>query len=100
MLSSGPELVSHTHIQHANDPNCINDAEPSPVPAQQLTDDLDEDNNPSDPNDESLPPFGEMTPPSISLIGVAAFKWLMNVGEEVYTINIQPTSDHLDIEAL
>ena len=32
-----------------------------------------------------------MTLPSISLIGVAAFKQLINVGEEVYTINIQPT---------
>ena len=43
--------------------------------------------------------FGEMTPPSISLIGVAAFRQVINVGEEVYTINIQPTSDYLDIEA-
>src|SRR5882724_11448121 len=41
-----------------------------------------------------------MTLPSISLIGVAAFKWLINVGEEVYTINIQPTSDYLNIMAL
>jgi len=41
-----------------------------------------------------------MTPSSISLVGVAAFKQLINAGEEVYTINIQPTSDYLDIEAL
>jgi len=41
-----------------------------------------------------------MTPPSISLIGAAAFKWLIDAGEEVYTINIQPTSDYLDIVAL
>ena len=41
-----------------------------------------------------------MIPPSISLIGVAAFKWLIDVGEEVYTINIQPTGNYLDIEAL
>ena len=41
-----------------------------------------------------------MTPPSISLIGVAAFKWLINAGEEVYTINIQLTSNYMDIEAL
>jgi len=41
-----------------------------------------------------------MTPPSISLIGAAAFKHLINVGEEVYTINIQLSSDYLDIAAL
>src|SRR5882724_7769311 len=44
--------------------------------------------------------FGEKTPPSISLIGAAAFKRLIDAGEEVYTINIQPTSDYLDIMAL
>jgi len=41
-----------------------------------------------------------MTLPSISLIGAAAFKQLINVGEEVYTINIQPISDYLGIKAL
>ena len=41
-----------------------------------------------------------MTLPLISLIGAAAFKWLINVGEEVYTINIQLTSNYLDIMAL
>ena len=41
-----------------------------------------------------------MTPPLISLIDAAAFKWLIDSGEEVYTINIQLTSDHLDITAL
>jgi len=40
-----------------------------------------------------------MTLPSISL-GVAAFKQLIDVGEEVYTINIQSTSNYLDIKAL
>src|SRR5882724_153098 len=52
----------------------------------------------SDSDDNSLPflgdpePefFGEMTLLSISLIGVAAFKWLIDASEEVYTINIQP----------
>ena len=44
--------------------------------------------------------FGKMTPPSISLIGAAAFKWLIDAGEEVYTINIQPSSNYLDITAL
>src|SRR5467141_1793662 len=63
---------------------------------------------PPNPDDDSIPSlgdpehefFGEMTPPSISLIGVAAFKQLIDAGEEVYTINIQPTSDYQDIEAL
>ena len=44
--------------------------------------------------------FSKTTLPSISLIGVAAFKQLINAGEEVYTINIQPISNYLDIEAL
>src|SRR5882672_10849884 len=44
--------------------------------------------------------FGETTLPSISLIGAAAFKQLIDAGEEVYTINIQPTRDYQDIEAL
>jgi len=44
--------------------------------------------------------FRRNYPPSISLIGAAAFKRLIDAGEEVYTINIQPTSDYQDIEAL
>src|SRR5882672_6352085 len=63
---------------------------------------------PPDPNDDTIPPlgdpehefFGGTTPPSISLIRAAAFKQLIDMGEEVYTINIQPTSDYRDIEAL
>jgi|SRR5882724_11659182 len=73
-----------------------------------LTDNLTEDIGTSNSNDESLPFLGdpepkffsEMTLPSISLIGVAAFKWLIYMGEEVYTINIQPTSHYLEIKAL
>ena len=58
----------------------------------------DEDSLPflGDPEPEF---FGEMTP-SISLIGAAAFKRLIDVGEEVYTINIQLTSNYLNIVAL
>jgi len=66
--------------------------------------DLDASNS----DDDSLPFLGDPEPeffsektlPSISLIGAAAFKRLIDVGEEVYTINIQPTSDYLDIAAL
>jgi len=36
--------------------------------------------------------------PLVSLIGVAALKQLMDAGEKVYTINIQPTSDYQDIK--
>jgi len=61
-----------------------------------------------DSDDDTIPPlgdpehefFGETTPPSISLIRAAAFKQLIDAGEEVYTINIQLTSDYQDIEAL
>jgi len=92
-MHTSPEPIGHTTIQHVNDPNCINDSEPAKVPTQWFANDLDEDDSFSDPNNDSLPPlgdpehefFGEMTPPSNSLIGVAAFKWLINVGEEVYT---------------
>ena len=63
---------------------------------------------PPDPDNDSIQPlgdpehefFGTTTPPSISLIGAAAFKWLIDVGEEVYTINMQPTSNYQDIEVL
>ena len=63
-----------------------------------LTDDLNDDLGASNSDNDSLSflgdpkpeLFGEMTLPSISLIGAAAFKWLINVGEEVYIINIQP----------
>src|SRR5882724_4347010 len=48
------------------------------------------------PNPNSL----EKRLPSISLIEATAFKQLIDVGEEVYTINIQLTRDYLDIVAL
>ena len=78
------------------------------TPAPLLTDDLNEDNVISYSDDDSLPflgdpehkLFGKMTLASISLIGVASFKQLIDTGEEVYTINIQPTRNYLDIEAL
>jgi len=105
---SSPELISHPIVQHVDNPDFFNDPEPARAPAPPLTDDLDEDNATSNPDDDSLPSLGdpeheffsEMKPPSISLIGAAAFKWLIDVDEEVYTINIQLTSDYLDIKAL
>src|SRR5882724_4938115 len=44
--------------------------------------------------------FSETTLPSIILIGVAAFEWLINVSKDIYTINIQLTSNYQDIKAL
>jgi len=103
MSSSSPQLIGHTTVQHVNDPNLI-----ARAPAPLLTDNLNEGLGASDSDDDSQPFLGDhepeffskMTFPSISLISVAVFKWLINVGEEVYTINIQPSSNYLDIEAL
>jgi len=67
-----------------------------------------EDDPATEPDDDSIPLlgdpehefFGDKTLPSISLIGAATFKQLIDAGEEVYTINIQLTSYYQDIEAL
>src|SRR5882724_3158601 len=97
-----------TTVQHINNPDFIHSPGLTRPQVPLPTNDSHEDMGTSDSDDDSLPflgdpePkfFGKMTPPSISLIGAAAFKQLINVGEEVYTINIQLTSDYLDIEAL
>ena len=107
VLPSGPKPVGHTTFQHLNDSDFIYNPEPSKTPVPWLSNDLDEDDKPSNPDDDSLPSlcdpehgfFGKTTPPSISLIGAAAFKQMIAAGEEVYTINIQLTSDYLDIKA-
>ena len=108
MLPSGPELIGHTTVQHIDDLDPIN--EPN-TPGHHWP--CSKGNNPADvlapdPNDDSLPPlgdpehkfFGKMTLPSISLIRAAAFKRLIDSGEEIYTINIQLKSNYEDIEAL
>jgi len=108
VLSSGPQLIGHTTVQHIDDPDIINSPVLTSSQVPLPTDDPHEDLGTSNSNSDSLPflsdpepeIFGKMTLPSISLISVAAFKQLINVDEEVYTINIQPTSDYLDIEAL
>ena len=108
MLSSGPPPISHTTVQHINDPDIIDSPRPIRSQAPPTIDDPHEDLGTSDSDDDSIPSlgdpkpefFGEMTPPSISLIGAAAFKQLIDVGEEVYTIHIQLTSNYLDITAL
>ena len=67
MLSSSPQLIGHTTVQHVNDPNFINNSEPATAPVPPLTDDLNEDLGTSDSDNDSLPFLGEMTLPSISL---------------------------------
>jgi len=87
---SSPKPNNHTTVQHVNDTDFMNDHEPARTPEPLLTDDLNEDNGAPNSDANSLPflgdPkhkfFGKMTPPSISMIGVAAFKWLIDAGEE------------------
>src|SRR5467141_3735391 len=108
VIPLGPEPIGHTMVQHIDDPDSINEPIAPGQPRPRLMGNDPADILPPDLDDDSIPPlgdpehefFGEMTPPSISLIGVAALKWLIDAGEEAYTINIQPTSDYQDIEAL
>jgi len=94
--SSGPQPIGHTTVQHLNDTDFIDNPGPARSQAPPPTNDPNEGLGTPNSDDDSLPflgdpePkfFGEMTLPSISLIGVAALKQLINAGEEVYTINI------------
>jgi len=90
--SSGPKPISHTTVQHINNPDFVGSPEPARATELPLTDDLNKDLGASDSNDEDLPLlgdperklFGEMTLPSISLMGVAFFKWLIDVGGGIH----------------
>src|SRR5882724_7429544 len=87
---SGFPLIGRTILQHVDDPDVIDSPGPAQPQVPLPTDNPDEGLAAPDSDDDSLPflgdpePkfFGEMTPPSISLIGAAAFKWLIDVGEE------------------
>src|SRR5882672_10926852 len=102
----GPEPIRHTTVQHVDDPDPFEEpiTPGQPCPSS-MGNDLADILSPNS-DDDSIPPlgdpehefFGEATPPSISLIRAAAFKHLIDTGEEVYTINIQPTSNYQDIE--
>jgi len=93
---SGPEPIGHTTVHYVNNPDFVNNPELARAPELPLTKDLKEDLGASNSNNDPLPflgdPkanfFGDTTPPSISLIGAAALKQLINMGEEVYIINI------------
>src|SRR5882724_10829976 len=108
IMPAGPEPVGYATIQHVDDLDPISDPE---LPVQLVprpTNDTNEDTASYCDDEDTLPFLGDpeheffskMTPPSISLIGAAAFKQLIDAGEQVYTINIQLTSDYLDIAAL
>jgi len=47
LCTSGPELISHTTVQHVDDPNFINDPEPARKAAPLITDDFNEDDGTS-----------------------------------------------------
>jgi len=64
--SSGPELISHTTVQHINIPDFVNSPEPARVPEPPLTDDLDEDLGASNSNDDSSPFLGDPNPDSLA----------------------------------
>jgi len=103
-----PEPIGHSTVQHVDDPDPFDEPSTHDRPCPSATGKDPVDVLSPDPDDDTIPPlgdpehefFGENMPPSISLIGAAAFKRLIDAGEEVYTINIQPTSDYQDIEAL
>jgi len=108
VLLLGPPPISHTILQHIGDPDIVDGPGPAQPQVPQPTNKFNEGLGTPDSDNDSLPFLGDpepevfsnTTPPSISLIGAAAFKRLIDAGEEVYTINIQPTSDYLDIMAL
>ena len=56
---SSPKPISHTIVQHVNDPDFINDPKPARTPAPMLTNDLIEDNGVSNSNDNSLQSLGD-----------------------------------------
>src|SRR5467141_1589393 len=108
VMPVNPEPIGHTMVQHVNDQDNVEEPFAPGRPRPCSTGNDPADVLPPDPDDDTIPPlgdpepefFGEMTLPSISLIGAAAFKQLIDAGEEVYTINIQLTSNYQDIEAL
>ena len=108
ILPAGPKPVGYATIQHVDDLDPIADPEPPVQLVPRPTNDTNEDTASDCDDDDTLPFLGdpeheffsETTTPSISLIGAAAFKQLIDVGEQVYTINIQLTTDHQNIESL
>jgi len=106
--STGPQPIGDATVQHIDDSDIFNGPGQTSSSVPPPIEDPHQDLGTSDSKDDSLLSlgdpepelFGEKTPPSISLIGAAAFKWLIDAGEEVYTINIQLTSNYLDIAAL
>jgi len=84
----GPPPIGHTTVQHVNDPDFIGNPGPARSQVPPPTNNPNEDLGTPNSDDDSLPflgdpepeLFGNMTSPSISLIGVAAFKWIIDAG--------------------
>ena len=82
------------HCPTLDDPDIFDGPGPTSSLVPPPIKDPHEDLGTSDSDDNSLPSlgdpepefFGKKTLPSISLIGAAAFKQLIDAGEEVYTI--------------
>ena len=108
VLSTSPQMIGHSTVQHVDDSDIFNGPGPTSSSVPPPLKDPHEVLGTSNSNDDSWlflgepePEFfGKKTPPLNSLIGAAALKQLIDGGEEVYTINIQPTSDYMDISAL
>ena len=91
MPSTGPQLIGDATVQHIDNSDIFDGPGPTSSSAPPPIEDPHEDLGASNSDDDSLPSlgdpkpefFGETTPPSISLIGAAAFKRLIDVGEEV-----------------
>jgi len=105
VLSSGPQPISHATVQHIDDPDIFegpgppsSSVHPSGHSGDLGSPDSDDDSLPflGDPNLNSLVKQHHLNQPD----WCGCLKWLINASEEVYTINIQPTSDYLDIMAL
>src|SRR5467141_1407146 len=84
VIPLGPEPISHTMVQHVDDPDPFEEPITPGRPRPCSTGNDPADVLPPNSDDDTIPPlgdpepefFGKMTLPSISLIGVAAFKWL------------------------
>jgi len=103
---SSPQPIIHTTVQHVDDPNFINVPEPARTSAPLLTNNLDEDIAPL--IQQWFPTIPWWPKPNSLQKNTALHQsdWCgcLKVADwyrwRVYTINIQSTSDYLDIKAL
>jgi len=60
--SSGPQPISHTTLQHVDDPDFVDHLEPVRALVPLFTDELNEDLGSSDSDNDSLPFLGDPEP--------------------------------------